>query len=162
MALPNRLVIQGFPCHRLYEQRRMHKAISRFPGRTMYNGLLRDGPGMDISLQDQIPGLRQVLVDIIAGELAASPVAQKAFINTVTDDNLRRHYVEVIGTREAYEGSSAVMEHIKVFMEKIFPKLFKFYRASDKDMREEVMIICAYNYAVSETCLAIRPNAFRH
>ncbi|KAK5167170.1 uncharacterized protein LTR77_007900 [Saxophila tyrrhenica] len=144
IPLPNRLEQEGFPCFRLLEQRRMHEAISAFPNAIVYNGKLRNGPGMDVSLETHMPGLRQTLLDILAGaEGAASPLQLR-------DNDLRRHYFEVYGKRVEYEKSIAVHEHIDVFMKDIFPKLFEFFRESGRSMKEDVMIICAYNYARSE------------
>lgn len=142
IALPNRLEREGFPCHRLLEQRRMHEAISAFPNTIIYDGKLRDGPGMDVSLETHMPGLRQTLIDIL-GE------ARDPADSSIPDNDLRRHYIEVYGRKVEYEKSIAVHEHIDVFMEKIFPNLFKFFRASGRSMKEDVMIVCAYNYAVS-------------
>ncbi len=147
IPLPNRLEMEGFPCHRLLEQRRMHEAISAFPNTIVYEGKLRDGPGMDVSLEAHMPGLREVLLDIVS---SASIPAGGQSTPWLTDNDLRRHYIEVYGRKVEYEKSVAVLEHIDVFMVQIFPKLFKFFRASGRSMKEEVMIICAYNYAVSK------------
>lgn len=120
----------------------MHEAISAFSNAIVYDGKLRNGPGMDVSLESHMPGLRATLVDILGG-------ARSGINAWRTDNDLRRHYIEVYGRKVVYEKSIAVHEHIDVFMEKIFPKLFEFFRASGRSMKEEVMIICAYNYAVS-------------
>jgi hypothetical protein len=129
----------------------MHRAISAFPNRIIYGGQLRDGPGTGVTLDAQMPGLSAVLTDIIANGASdlRIPIAKKRFLDNLTDDNLRRHYFEVFGQRVDYDRSMAVHEHIDVFMEKILPKLFDFFRGSGRRMRDEVMIICAYKYSVS-------------
>ncbi|KAK3680639.1 hypothetical protein LTR37_021127 [Vermiconidia calcicola] len=148
IPLPNRLVQEGYPCHFLLEQRRMHSAISSFPNRKIYGGKLRNGPDMNVTINEQMPGLRNVLVDIIAEEIT-NPAKQDRFRKIVSDADLRRHYVEVKGTRVPHESTKSMIvhEHIDVFFNKIFPKLREYFRSNDKSMNKHVMIICGYNFA---------------
>lgn len=150
MPLPTRLVQEGFPCYYLREQRRMHEAISSFPNRKIYDGRLRDGPGMDSALDAYIPGLRDTLEIIVANEIADEGEAAR-FSQTVTDNDLRRHYIEVTGNRFPHPAtkSLAVREHTAVFFDKIFPGLQILMKDAGKSMHDEVMIICAYNHQVS-------------
>lgn len=111
---------------------------------------MRDGPEMKVPLDKQIPGLRDLLFDIIASGASTAGRRPKPDRN-VADNDLRRHYIEIYGKTVEYERSLAVHEHIDVFMDKIMPKLFAFYQQNGRSMREDVMIICAYNYAVSRT-----------
>jgi hypothetical protein len=103
-----------------------------------------------MSLNEQMTGLREVLADIIAGSIESSDERAK-FKKDVSDDDLRRHYIEVTGERVKHPGtrSSAVVEHVDVFFNKIFPKLQKYFRETRKSMAKEIMIICAYGYAAS-------------
>lgn len=138
MAIPTRLDKEAFPCYRLAEQRRMHKTLMAFPNRTIYNNRLRAGPGMDVSLDAQMPGLHSVLASILQ-----SPI-------DIPSDDLRRRYIQVAGERKRGDDgvSTIVDEHIDVFMRMIFPPLFEYFREKGRKMREEVMIICAYAAAV--------------
>ena len=149
MPLPNRLVEEGFPCYYLVEQRHMHRTISDFPNRKIYGGKLRDGPGMDISLEEQMPGLPEVLRNIIMREFRQSANRER-FTREKNDDDLRRFYIQVDGERFASEatGSMAVAEHVEVFFKKIFPDLQAYFKRTGKSMNKEVMIICAYNHQV--------------
>ena len=127
----------------------MHRAISSFPNRKIYDGKLRDGPGMDVSLDDHLPGLSKVLEDIVAGSIFGEE-AQTLFRTNVKDDDLRRQHVEVNGQRFPHPStkSPAVTEHVDIFFTKIFPPLQVFLKAVGKSVNKEVMVICAYNHQV--------------
>ena len=127
----------------------MHSAISSFPNRKIYGGKLRNGPDMNVTIDEQMPGLRNILVDIISDEIT-NPAKQDRFRKIVSDADLRRHYVEVKGTRVPHESTKSMIvhEHIDVFFNKIFPKLREYFRSNDKSMNKHVMIICGYNFAV--------------
>jgi superfamily I DNA and/or RNA helicase len=150
ITLPSRLVQEGFPVHILSEQRRMHPVLARFPADHIYPGKLKSAPGRNISINEQMPGLREVLVDIIAGTIT-DPTKQEKFKEEVTDNDLRRHYIEVSGTREKnpVTHSSIVYAHVDVFFNKIFPKLRQYFREKKMNVEKNVMIICAYGFAVS-------------
>lgn len=150
IALPTRLEKEGFPCYHLAEQRRMHEVIMAFPNRTVYQGQLRAGPGMDAPLDQQMFGLRSVLSSILDGCISSLD-EKKNSESLVRDRDLRRRYIQVSGLRKRVDDgvSLIVEEHVEVFMQKIFPPLFEYFRRTGRKMREEVMIICAYGAAVS-------------
>ena len=129
----------------------MHPVLSKFPNRVTYRGNMRDAPDMNTTIDQDMPGLRQVLVDIIADTIS-SPSDREDFKATVTDDDLRRHYVEVSGTREVnpVTKSKNVHEHVNVFFNKIYPKLRRYFRETKQSMEKNVMIICAYGWAVRD------------
>ena len=69
ISLPTRLIKESFPCHYLFEQRRMHPVLSDYPNREIYRGKLVNGPGRSASLNEQMPGLRKVLADVIGSSI---------------------------------------------------------------------------------------------
>ncbi|KAK5119587.1 hypothetical protein LTR85_007416 [Meristemomyces frigidus] len=129
IALPCRLVREGFPCFRLLEQRRMHWVIASFPNVNFYEGNLRDGPGANSRLNDIKPGFRRQLSRILAGQDGQA--------------------IEVKGERRmAPSRSMLVQEHVDFFFDWIFPKLREYFSqfTEKKDrMEDNVMIICAYS-----------------
>lgn len=128
----------------------MHPVLSDFPNRKVYFGKLKDAPGRRITINEEMPGLREVLVEIISGTISDAE-QRDDFREEVTDDDLRRHYVQVKGRRTMNEVtmSKAVVEHVDVFFQKIFPKLQAYFKKVGKSMEREVLVICAYGYAVS-------------
>ena len=127
----------------------MHRVLSSYPNRKIYHGKLRDGPGMDVPLENQMPGLSQVLKDIISSTFRYDQNRQ-FWLSNVKDDDLRRHHVQVDGERIKHPStkSMAVLEHVDVFFEKLYPRLEMYFRKIGRSIHQEVMIICAYNHQV--------------
>ncbi|KJY02467.1 hypothetical protein TI39_contig50g00005 [Zymoseptoria brevis] len=149
ISLPCRLVAEGFPFVRLKEQRRMHKCLSDFPNRKVYNGELRDGPGMDKSLEAVRPGLLAVLTDIIAGSAALSLPEREAYLAEASEEKARLHWIEVEGDREKNQSQSWKTEnHVQVFFSEIYPKLLAYFKGRQEKMSEFVMLICSYSFTI--------------
>lgn len=150
IPLPCRLVREGFPCHRLLEQRRMNAAISAFPNREIYKGKLRDGVGTDATLDMKMPGLSLTLRSIIADFAFREPDVAKSYRITATDADVRLHWLEVKGERVRHPATKSicVKEHVDAFF-KFLPRLQAFFKFAGKRVDEHLMVICAYSYAVS-------------
>ncbi|KAK4548272.1 hypothetical protein LTR36_010142 [Oleoguttula mirabilis] len=148
VALPCRLVREGFPCFRLLEQRRMHWVVASFPNANFYDGKLRNGPGANERLDDIKPGFKRQLEMILAGQPHSNYLRQK-FMAGANEEDVRLVWIEVKGERRmAASRSMLVQEHVDVFFNHIFPKLRGYFSqfTDKKDMMEEnVMIICAYS-----------------
>ncbi|KAH9833625.1 AAA domain, partial [Teratosphaeria destructans] len=151
--LPSRLVREGFPVYHLLEQRRMHRAISAFPNRHVYNNKLRDGPGTDAGLDEKLPGLKQVLINIQADHGIRDQSERKAYKYAANDAMARLHWVEVQHgerVRNPATQSICVHEHVDVFFAKIYPSLRDYFRRSGKKLSDNVMVICAYGFALHQ------------
>ncbi|KAF2774488.1 hypothetical protein EJ03DRAFT_347084 [Teratosphaeria nubilosa] len=150
--LPSRLVREGFPVYRLLEQRRMHRAISAFPNRHIYNSKLRDGPGTDADLDEKFPGLKQVLINIQADHGIPNRSERHIYKHVATDAMARLHWVEVHGKRIRNPASQSICvdKHVDVFFAKIYPSLRDYFGGSGKKLNENVMVICAYGFALHQ------------
>lgn len=145
VALPTRLIRQGFPVFRLEEQRRMHPALTAFPRDYIYNGRFRDAPEMLKPLDDTMPGLRSVLTDIIAEHGIHDEVDREAYRLEASDAKARLHWLQVEGTK----GDEQVPKHVQLFFETIFPKLRAYFESRGKKLVDNVLLVCAYNKQVS-------------
>ena len=161
IALPHRLVKEGYPYVFLREQQRMHPCISKFPNAEFYDGRLRDGPRVRMTLEEEgatcMRGLSKVLHGILQ-KSRTTPAEAADYWENRTDEQARHAYIEVDGMRQKGPGgvSSYVPEHIEVFFKQIFPDLQAFWGV---ETSKNLMIICAYRHAVSTyaTC-AIEAN----
>ena len=92
------------------------------------------------------PGFSQVLVDIISNGKQTAKVLQD---QNSLDGKLRLHWIEVRGKVIPQGKSIAVKAHVDVFFERMFAKLRAYFRSRGEKMSEQLMLICAYRYAVS-------------
>ena len=150
IALPCRLVKEGFPVFRLLEQRRMHHTISAFPNINFYEGGLRNGPNTNNMLERVKPGLQYQLEMILGGQ-PHSVIGRNRFkTRTAHENDVRLVWIEVLGRREMTANHSMIVqEHVDVFFEWIFPKLHGYFKNEKSKMEDNVMIICAYSATVS-------------
>lgn len=145
IALPVRLVREGFPCYRLLEQRRMHSSIAAFPNDVIYSGTLRNGPGMDDTLEQRKPGFSSVLSGILLQSTSLTSFERQEYQDASADAKLRLHWIEVNGKRDRnIIGSLFVTNHVKMFFKNIYPMLRTFFDQRDEPMGASIMIICAY------------------
>lgn len=151
--LPCRLIREGFPYFRLREQRRMNEQIAAFANHEIYDNELRNGPGTNVRLGELKFGLRTVLADIIATNgLAGSGIHCTRYLDHATSADVRLHYIQVKGRRKVHPAKKSVVveEHVDVFFEKILPPLQAFFMNRNEKLEDNLMIICAYGYAVSQ------------
>ena len=141
IALPTRLIRQGFPCYRLKEQRRMHPALSAFPRDYIYSGGLRDAPETHRPLDETMPGLREILTDIVAEHGIHDDVKREAYRLEASDEKARLHWIQVDGKNS----NETVSNHVDFFFQKIFPKLRAYFGEKFVD---NVLVVCAYNKQV--------------
>lgn len=164
VALPTRLIRQGFPFIELREQSRMvssllaasalfvieltrfqHPVLSRFPNEVFYSGTLRDSARVETPMS---PALKGVLDGIIAKSFTEAP-ARQVYLDTALESQARNHWIQVKGKREPLrEGQTSVCvkEHVDVFFDHIFPDLQEHF---GEETSKNLMIICAYGAAVS-------------
>lgn len=147
VALPTRLIRQGFECVRLGTQYRMHPVLSQFPREHIYNGRFIDGPGVDRPLEDVEPGLRKVLTDIIADSIEDTE-KREAYRQEADDAKARLHWIQVQGKKIEDSKSKAVLEHVDLFFDNVFQPLYKYFKDRGKKMKDHVLILCAYRHAV--------------
>lgn len=128
----------------------MHASIAAFPNQKIYSGLLRNGPGMDDPLEARKRGFWKVLSEIILQSSSLSLLEEQQYQHESADTKLRLHWIEVQGRREIHPvtSSSMVAKHIDVFFDIIYPKLRGYFDETGEKMGENVMIICAYSYAL--------------
>lgn len=153
ISLLARLVREGFPHHRLLEQRRMHSSIAAFPNRTIYGGLLRNGPGTDVVLEMRLPGFWKALSEIIVQSTSITTREQQYYEDSSADMKLRLHWIEVDGKREPEvnaNSSMIVRSHVAVFFRTIYPALREFFDRTEQKMADHIMVICGYSYALHE------------
>lgn len=150
IALPCRLVREGFPCYRLREQRRMHTTIASFPNNKFYDGELRNGPGTSKVLDAVKPGL-QCQLEMILGGQPYSNRRRQYFMGGAHENDVRLVWLEVNGRREMAPSRSMIVQaHVDVFFNWVFPKLHGYFKQSTENMEDNVMIICAYSATVSQ------------
>ena len=131
----------------------MNEALADFPNRKIYGGTLRNGPGSIAKLDEKMPGIADTLKAILARGWLPGGETSNAAVLANFDAHLRLHYLEVDGTRKKHEytGSMIVPEHVELFFAAVFPLLQAFFlrnKAKVGSMHDNVMIICAYSYAV--------------
>jgi hypothetical protein len=178
LPLSVRMVRQGFPRIYLRVQMRMvsmrlsfkkrkanniqNKLLSSAPNRFFYKGKLRDGPGTDRPLDNEMSGLQCILTLIVAKHSFEGGMENGKFDDDAaatctrylidnSEAKARLHWIEITPRRaepEREENSQSVRyeEFADVFFAKIFPLLHEYF---GERMRENVMIICAYSHAVS-------------
>ncbi|KAK4499400.1 hypothetical protein PRZ48_009914 [Zasmidium cellare] len=147
-SLLSRLIRQGFPHIALTVQERLHPALSKFPGKEFYDGLITDSAKVQRPLEAVKPGFARVLHEIIAAPISTrSEEASEEYLKNATDDQARLHYIElpVSTVRSDDRNSIAVPAHIDVFFRQIFPPLQSFF---GEETEKEVMLIVAYGLAV--------------
>lgn len=132
----------------------MHACLAAFPNCKIYDGLLRNGPGTNDDLEMRKPGLAKVLSDIIL-QSSSLTLPERELYQTqlqASDSRLRLHWIEVSGKRKVHPvtNSSTVTEHVDVFFSKIYPLLRDHFDRTEEKMGKNVMIICAYSYALHE------------
>lgn len=152
IALPRRLIREGFPYFVLREQRRMNECIAAFPNQEIYHGELRNGPEAKSRLNDRKPGLARVLTDIISDHgTFATERERQDYREEVHDHKARLHYIEVQGNRIAKTGSRSMIveKHLDTFFDVILPPLRAYFKRRGESVEDNLMVICAYGAAVS-------------
>ncbi|GIZ38434.1 hypothetical protein CKM354_000185100 [Cercospora kikuchii] len=147
ISLLSRLINQGFPHNKLLEQHRMHPAISKNPNEMFYDGMLIDAPAVKCDLNSALPGFSTILHNIVAQSFSAG-APRAAYLQNATDAQARLHWIEMAVAKVSFvKGSQAILDHINLFFDKIFPQLQKYF---GKRMHKEVMIIAAYSNALNQ------------
>lgn len=151
VALPCRLVREGFPHVRLEEQYSTHPELSKFPGRHFYDNKLRSNPRTDVELPKRVPGLRNALNKIIATYGIHDESARKEYLSADSDQAARLHWIQVSGTRTYdAQGSSSVPQHVDVFFDKILPGLLEFTKGRRGKLYDQVLVTTPYTFARDE------------